>query len=233
MDFIRINKLDPEPLYIQIAHCIEQAYIQGRLKPGDLLPTERLLCDLFNFSSKVPVQAYRYLSDKGIVERVTGRGSYIQGKPAQRVSIFDALAYGQDEATTHAIILKEIIAPPTEINMQDKMVGHRVITVQKGGRGVLVSHVYYSLKHFIHFIHDKEENLSLEALQKTYHHETVLSAINLSDVNASILGLVSRSAAYFMETHYVQEKNIVAIEHRIIPGNHVVWEDTLSEIRLH
>ncbi len=233
MDFIRIDKLDPEPLYLQIARCIEQAYYDGRLKPGDLLPTERLLCDLYNFSSKVPVQAYRYLSDKGLVERVAGRGSYIQGKPAQRLPIFESLSYGQSSDDQFYTLLKETVTPANDIPITENKVGHRVVLSQSDRRGEFVSHLYYSLKHFNAFMRKDVTDLNPPELQKNYAHHTLISAVNLSDTETNILQVTPRAAAYRMEIYYHHNDQIVACEQRFIPANQIVWEDTLGEIRLH
>lgn len=45
---------------------------------GQQLPTEELLCDLYNISRPVVRRAYQSLIDEGIVERHQGRGTFVK-----------------------------------------------------------------------------------------------------------------------------------------------------------
>ena len=45
-----VDREKPIPIYYQIEESIRQDIAAGRLSPGDRLPTEQQLCDLFKVS---------------------------------------------------------------------------------------------------------------------------------------------------------------------------------------
>ncbi|MFA6366400.1 MAG: FadR/GntR family transcriptional regulator [Candidatus Hydrogenedentales bacterium] len=65
-------------LYTQIFHQIRQWIREGKLKEGDMLPSERDLAQLFDVS-RVPVrEALKILEFTGVAEQVRGKGLFIK-----------------------------------------------------------------------------------------------------------------------------------------------------------
>ncbi len=65
-------------LYIQIHNQIRDAILNGTFKPGDKLPSEKELCQMFNVS-RVPVrEALCALELNGMVDSVQGGGVYVK-----------------------------------------------------------------------------------------------------------------------------------------------------------
>lgn len=73
-----INKLSSIPLYSQLKESIKWAILEGIYDEGQQLPTEELLCHLYNVSRPVVRRAYQALMDEGIVERHQGRGTFVK-----------------------------------------------------------------------------------------------------------------------------------------------------------
>jgi GntR family transcriptional repressor for pyruvate dehydrogenase complex len=65
------------PLYRQVASAIEDLVQRGELKPGDRLPTEKEMCELFGVSRTVVREAVRVLADRYAVVTEAGRGTFI------------------------------------------------------------------------------------------------------------------------------------------------------------
>jgi len=61
----------------QIAAAIEEAIREGRLVPGDKLPTVNEGVTLFGAARKTVVKAYMQLIEKGLVESVTRQGYFV------------------------------------------------------------------------------------------------------------------------------------------------------------
>ncbi|WP_276309644.1 FadR/GntR family transcriptional regulator [Peribacillus acanthi] len=57
---------------------IQENYLNGELKPGDKLPTERELASLFNISRTSVREALRKLKIDGFIEIKQGSGSFIK-----------------------------------------------------------------------------------------------------------------------------------------------------------
>lgn len=64
-------------LYQQIVEQIEQSIRNGLLKPGDQLPAERDLAERFGVSRTAVREAVKALCEKGLVEALPGRGTFV------------------------------------------------------------------------------------------------------------------------------------------------------------
>ncbi len=73
-----INKLSSVPLYAQLKESLKWAILEGIYDEGQQLPTEELLCNLYNVSRPVVRRAYQSLIDEGIIERHQGRGTFVK-----------------------------------------------------------------------------------------------------------------------------------------------------------
>ena len=81
MDITPINRderKESDALYIQIVERIRQWILKGKLKDGDLLPSERDLAQMFGVS-RVPVrEALKVLEFLGAVQHIRGKGVYVR-----------------------------------------------------------------------------------------------------------------------------------------------------------
>lgn len=74
---IRLDTSGSVPLYRQLEEWLAGAIGDGRLLPGDRLPSERALADHLGVSRTTTVTAYRELEARGLVRGSTGRGTYV------------------------------------------------------------------------------------------------------------------------------------------------------------
>jgi len=80
MNYIHLNKFLNTPLYIQLKNSIKNAILSGELKDKEKLPTEESICNVFNISRPVVRQAYNELIKEGMINRIQGKGSFVQKK---------------------------------------------------------------------------------------------------------------------------------------------------------
>jgi GntR family transcriptional regulator of arabinose operon len=66
-----------ETLYSQIINDIKQQILSGVLKPGDKLPTELELAELYNVSRTTSQRALIELEREGFISRKQGKGSFV------------------------------------------------------------------------------------------------------------------------------------------------------------
>ncbi len=69
--------IQSERLYEQIVQQIELRIVAGELKVGDQLPSERELAEQFAVSRTAVREAIKALREKGLVEIMVGRGTFI------------------------------------------------------------------------------------------------------------------------------------------------------------
>jgi len=74
---ISIDIDDPVPLFAQLVAQIKQGVNQGKLTPGDALPSIRQLANDLAMNSKTVAKAYRLLERDGVIQTRGYRGTFI------------------------------------------------------------------------------------------------------------------------------------------------------------
>lgn len=72
-----VSKDNPLPLHYQIKQIIEEMIANEELKPGDMIPTERELCEIQGVSRMTINKAIMSLVNDGILYREQGKGTFI------------------------------------------------------------------------------------------------------------------------------------------------------------
>jgi len=100
-------------LYEQIVQQIEDSVLNGTLKPGDQLPAERELAQRLGVSRTAVREAVKALSEKGLVEAFSGRGTFVTDGTTQAArQSFDLMVkIGQQEGSPHLAELRLILEP--------------------------------------------------------------------------------------------------------------------------
>jgi GntR family transcriptional repressor for pyruvate dehydrogenase complex len=74
----RVIDKSSDALYVQIVGCIRKGILEGHLKEGDMLPSEREMAQIFDVS-RVPVrEALKILEFLGAVQHVRGKGVFVK-----------------------------------------------------------------------------------------------------------------------------------------------------------
>ena len=100
-------------LYEKIVEQIEKRIITGDLKVGEKLPPERELAEQFGVSRTAVREAVKALQEKGLLEVLPGRGTFISNgtSRAMRHSLGRMIKFGQREASGNLVEVREIIEP--------------------------------------------------------------------------------------------------------------------------
>lgn len=100
-------------LYQQIVEQIEQSVRAGVLKAGDQLPAERELAQQFGVSRTAVREAVKALCEKGLIEAVPGRGTFVVDatQQAMRQSLDSMLSFGRSDGFAHLEDVREILEP--------------------------------------------------------------------------------------------------------------------------
>ncbi|KPL82288.1 hypothetical protein SE15_08765 [Thermanaerothrix daxensis] len=72
-----LNANSPIPLYHQLKSYLQDQILQGLLKPGERIPTERELEKRFKISRTTVRQAIGDLINEGLLVRVHGKGTFV------------------------------------------------------------------------------------------------------------------------------------------------------------
>lgn len=86
-----IDATSPIPLYHQLKLAIKKRIEAGEFHPGERIPTEQELCELFNISRTPVRQALKELVYEGLLVRRRGRGTFVahrkQSKPYEAAPV--------------------------------------------------------------------------------------------------------------------------------------------------
>lgn len=79
------SRLDPAagPRYLQIVAQLERAVATGLLRPGDRLPPQRRLAEYLAVDLTTVTRAFGEARERGLIDAVTGRGSFISARQEQ------------------------------------------------------------------------------------------------------------------------------------------------------
>lgn len=73
----KVSKSDPLPLHYQLKMILLEMIENEELKPGDIIPTERELCEIQGVSRMTINKAILSLVTEGILYREQGKGTYV------------------------------------------------------------------------------------------------------------------------------------------------------------
>lgn len=102
-----------ERLYEQIVQQIEHSIVTGELKIGDQLPSERELAEQFAVSRTAVREAIKALREKGLVEILVGRGTFIANGTSDLVrdSLNLLVKFDSAKGFLHLVEVREIMEP--------------------------------------------------------------------------------------------------------------------------
>jgi len=121
-----INRESPSPIYQQLKEIIKRKVEDGEFMPGERIPTEYELCDMFAVSRAPVRQALRDLVNEGLLNRQQGSGTFVNRK------------IGEVAAPLRVIVPEDLwIAPLRQAVKQcnDEQEGRKIsLSVQAVGR---------------------------------------------------------------------------------------------------
>jgi GntR family transcriptional regulator len=75
---VSIDPTDPRPPYRQLADELRDAIVNGRLAPGEALPSVRSLAHQYDVTNVTATRAMELLRSEGLVDTQLGRGTFVR-----------------------------------------------------------------------------------------------------------------------------------------------------------
>jgi len=125
------------PIYSQLVDRIKHLVASGALKPGDQLPTVRMMAAELGVNFNTIARAYRILDEEGVLSTQRGRGTYVlqpmlpdQALPHRRAALEGMaksflerahhMGFGPDEVS---LLLDELLIAWRDAGMPPKFEG--------------------------------------------------------------------------------------------------------------
>jgi GntR family transcriptional repressor for pyruvate dehydrogenase complex len=101
----------PAKTWVRVAERLQDLILGRKIAPGSKLPAERVLCQQFGVSRTVLREGIKHLSAQGLVEEITGRGTFVS-KPnleAVRKSLEICLGWHAQAVLENLVELRRLI----------------------------------------------------------------------------------------------------------------------------
>jgi len=89
---VRTDPSSDVPLFAQIAASVRADAVAGRLRPGDRLPSARVVAAALEVNLHTVLHAYQQLRDEGLLHLHRGRGAVVTPAAADLAQLRDEIA---------------------------------------------------------------------------------------------------------------------------------------------
>ena len=124
------------PYYLQIAEILRAGIAEGKWEPGQLIPSEASLCEMFAVSRTAIRQALAQLVSEGLLHKEKGRGTFVS-RPHVAIAVqelrgfFDEMTAAGRPVTTsvlrqEAVVIPAVLAPALAVPT-----GARVVCLER------------------------------------------------------------------------------------------------------
>jgi GntR family transcriptional regulator len=132
----RIDRTTPIPLYFQIAEHLRRQVRKQKMRQGDLLTTDERVQEKFAVSRATARKAIDELVDEGLVERVTGKGTFVT-EPRLQVPLPAMLSFTEElerrgmRPSTRVVFVGWVPASERAVRALGLEVGMRVLRLER------------------------------------------------------------------------------------------------------
>jgi len=126
MTLIRIDPDSPVPAIRQIADALRVELVEGRLKPGDALPSVRRAAIDLGLHFNTVAEAYRQLAEEGWLELKHGRSARVADRQQPKASRQTVQSYRQR--------LRELVSQMRAAGIPEDSITSELQQMVKGSR---------------------------------------------------------------------------------------------------
>ena len=124
------------PYYLQIAEILRVGLAEGKWEPGQLIPSESSLCEMFGVSRTAIRQALGQLVAEGLLHKEKGRGTFV-ARPHVAIAVqelrglFDEMTAAGRPVVTEVLRQEITPAPVAMAAVLDVPVGASVVCIER------------------------------------------------------------------------------------------------------
>jgi GntR family transcriptional regulator len=240
-----VSKVNPLPLYYQLKEILQEMIENEELKPGDMIPAERELCETQGVSRMTVNKAIMDLVNEGIVYREQGKGTFVSiPKEKQVISKLKGFTEEMEDKglKSQTKILSFKIKPATKqikkvLAMDDTSM--ELIEVKRlrlsSGEPLAIETVWLPLHIFNDMTKDMIEGKSLYSIFREQYSINPIKArqtiepIILSEFECNLLNQKPNSIALmFKRTTYTQDGTPIEYTNAIYRSDRYKYEIILE-----
>lgn len=221
----KVSKGSPIPLYYQLKEILQEMIDNEELKPGDMIPPERELCESQGISRMTARKAILALVNEGVLTRTQGKGTFVaEPKPNHLLQLkgFTEEMEEKGFSVRNRILSFQVTQATLKLKKQLKMEqGQNLVYEIKRLR--FVNEMPFAIE-TVWLNHDKVPGLSKEMLEDTslysvlgkqfhlypeYAHQTI-EPVMLNEYECELLDIKPPSMAIlFRRTTYSKQREVM------------------------
>ncbi len=159
-----------EPVYRRLAKMLEEAMDNGQYKPGERLPSERILAQQFSVSRMTARQALKYLEEMQRVYREEGSGTYVktpafaQHNVGSFTETIGSLGYKVSTQVLEVDFIYGLDSVAQTLELSKETIFLKIKRLRFGDRIPMALETLYIPKHYCPMLEEKDLTLSLYRL---------------------------------------------------------------------
>jgi GntR family transcriptional regulator len=211
-----INKDSPIPYYFQLEEILREQIESGKWAPGQQIPSETELCEIFDVSRTVVRQALNELVNEGLLYRRRGKGTFV-AKPKIAESLVQNLTGFYEDMVAKGLtpitqVLEQKLIPASKkvaamLNLKE---GDQVIKIDRlrsiGSEPILIVTTFIPYHICPALAEEDLTNQSLYAVLEDRYGLSIargrrtLEAISASEEDAKLLGVEEGDPLIFLKS---------------------------------
>lgn len=220
-----LDKNSSVPIYVQLEEFIKEKIKERVYLPGESLPTERELTELFGVSRMTIRQAISNLAHQGILYKIPGKGAFVSKEVIEKKLEIESFSEDMEKRgliPSSKVLYFEKIIPNSEIISKLQLSeNEEVYFINRlrlaNNEPMAIEFCYLPEKYYDNLMKYNLVQCSLYKLMKEEYHVTFnymkqnIKAVNMSKREAEMLlgktkgfGLVSLKTIYNEEEHPIE-----------------------------
>ncbi len=220
-----LDKSTPIPLYFQLKEIIKDKIDSGKLKPGDILPSERELSQVYQISRPTIRQALKELVNEGLLYREKGKGTYVS-KPKINYGFIQKLTTFYDDIKEKGYQQKTRVLEMDVVNARKSIA--KKLQLAKNAKLIYISRVRYvadepvvTVENFIPYelcpnlINEDLNDKSLYQLLTekynlvAYRAQVILEPLLASEYDSKLLKIEEGAPIHLMQNVTYDRENVI------------------------
>lgn len=201
------------PYYVQVSDSIRESLRAGRWRPGEMIPPEGRLCEMFGVSRTAVRHALAQLVSEGLLHKEMGRGTFVT-QPQVSLGVqelrglFDEMAAQGRTVQTTVLHAGRVVVPPQVAPRLGVPMRSEVVLIERvrlvAGEPLVHARTYLPLPRFAALV---DEDLTAVSLYAVLHDhfgvrigggERRIEAVVAAGTEAELLHVKARSPLLFI-----------------------------------
>lgn len=248
LDSGAIQKDSPLPLYFQLKELLRQEIESGHWQPGQKIPTEAELCEVFDISRSVVRQALKELEYQGLLYREQGKGTFV-AQPKISESLMQNLSGFYEDMVAKGLtpvtkVLRQEVQPADKkvANYLQIEPGDKVIAIERlrsvGNEPIVLVTTYLPYNICPNLVDEDLSTQSLYAvLEKKYglelsHGRRTIEAVAANQYEAQLLGIAEGAPLVLLDSvSYLKDGRPIEYFHAVHRGDRSKFEVEVVRVR--